>query len=76
VVEGARRGYVLEDHHPHGGLGDYLLGVLAAEGLLAGRSFRKLAVEELPAWGTPREVLAHHGLDGASLARRISEDLG
>ena len=64
--------YVLEDHHPAGGLGDALLSALAPAGILDGRRFAKLAVEELPAWGTPPEVLKFHGLDGASLADRIA----
>ena len=76
VLESIPALYVLEDHHPAGGLADAMLAALAPTGLLDGRRFAKLAVEELPAWGTPPEVLAFHGLDGASLARRIQEDLG
>ncbi|NJD69614.1 MAG: 1-deoxy-D-xylulose-5-phosphate synthase [Candidatus Methylomirabilota bacterium] len=63
--------YVLEDHAPVGGLGDTLLNTLAASGLMSGRHFQKFAVEGYPAWGTPSEVLRHHGLDGESLAARI-----
>ena len=63
--------YVLEDHAPVGGLGDFLLGALVENGLLGGARFRKIAVEGYPASGTPPEVLQHHGLDGASLAKRI-----
>ena len=65
--------YVLEDHSPVGGLGDTLLSALAASDLMGDRHFRKFAVEGYPAWGTPSEVLKHHGLDGASLAARILE---
>lgn len=65
---------VLEDHHPNGALGDRVLEALAGTGDLAGRVFRKFAVEGLPACGTPAEVLAHHGLDGASLAAAILGD--
>ncbi len=75
VLEGIPALYVLEDHHPAGGLGDAILSALVPAGLLDGRRFAKLAVEELPAWGTPPEVLRYHGLDGASLARRIQGEL-
>lgn len=65
--------FALDDHAPVGGLGDTLLNALTSSGLLGGRYFRKFAVEGYPAWGTPSEVLKHHGLDGASLAARILE---
>jgi transketolase len=65
--------FVLEDHAPVGGLGDCLLNALNDAGLTCGRSFTKFAVEDYPACGTPWEVLQVHGLDGASLAKRIKE---
>jgi transketolase len=67
--------YVLEDHAPIGGLGDTILNALVAAKLLDGRQFKKIAVEGYPAWGTPPEVLQYHKLDGASLAKEISESL-
>ena len=63
--------YVLEDHSPVGGLGDCLLNALADAGLMEGRRLRKFGVEGFPACGTPPQALGYHGLDGASLARRI-----
>ena len=66
--------YVLEDHHPRGALGDRVLDALAGTGDLAGRAFRKFAVEGFPACGTPAEVLAYHRLDGASLAEAVLGD--
>ena len=63
--------YVLDDHSPIGGLGDSILNALVSSGFLGTRRFKKLAVEGYPAWGTPEEVLSHHGLDGATLARRL-----
>jgi len=63
---------VIEDHAPIGGLGDYLINELYETGLLAGRNYKKFAVEGLLACGTPQEALRHHGLDGASLARSIA----
>jgi transketolase len=64
--------FVLEDHAPVGGLGDYLLNGLNELQMLGRRRLVKLAVEGYPACGTPWEVLQAHGLDGASLAKRIS----
>jgi transketolase len=63
--------YVLEDHAPVGGLGDFLLNALVENGLLGAARFKKFAVEGYPACGTPPEVLDYHGLDGPSLAKRI-----
>jgi transketolase len=63
--------FVLEDHGTAGGLGDRLLATLAAEALVDGRRFHVFGVTGLPACGTPTEALAAHGLDGASLARRL-----
>jgi transketolase len=57
---------VLEDHSPIGALGD------ALRRALPGRVVTVLGVEGWPACGTPLEALRFHGLDGASLAVRIS----
>jgi len=65
--------FVLEDHAAVGGLGDRLLELLVSRALLKDRSFEKIALDGYPAFGTPFEVLEHHGLDGASLAARISK---
>lgn len=63
--------FILEDHAPVGGLGDFLLNVLVRMGLIEGRIFTNIAVEGFPACGTPQQALAHHRMDGASLAERI-----
>jgi transketolase len=60
---------VLDDHAPVGGLGDALRREL-------GRDVAVLGVEGWPACGTPSEALGAHGLDGASVARRIEALLG
>jgi transketolase len=65
--------FALDDHSPTGGLGDCLLNALAAGNLLGKRRLIKLAVEGMPACGTPWEALRYHRLDGASLAERIRE---
>jgi transketolase len=59
---------VLEDHAPVGGLGDALRRRLDREVSVFG-------VEGWPACGTPAEALHAHGLDGASLADRITAQL-
>ena len=65
--------YVVEDHAPTGGLGDFLLNALSQGGLLQGRTLVKFAVEGFPAGGTPAQALAFHGLDGVSLSKRIAQ---
>ncbi|MBW1819408.1 MAG: 1-deoxy-D-xylulose-5-phosphate synthase [Deltaproteobacteria bacterium] len=63
--------FVVEDHAPVGGFGDFLLNELIGAGGLRSRSFAKFAVEGYPACGTPAEALRFHSLDGASLADRV-----
>jgi transketolase len=75
VVQPYRQIFVVEDHSPVGALGDHLLDVLATNDLLGARTLRKLGVEGFPACGTPPEALRHHGLDGQSLADRVSAEM-
>jgi len=63
--------FILEDHAPVGGLGDFLLGTLVTQGLLDRRRFTRFAVEGYPVCGTPTEALRYHSLDGESIAERI-----
>ncbi len=63
--------FVLEDHHPMGGLGDHLLSVCTSFGLKDHHNLIKFAVEGFPVCGTPVQVLAYHQLDGSSLANRV-----
>lgn len=65
--------YVLEDHAPVGGLGDFLLRQMAKTDLLGERHFKIMAIEGFPACGTPYEALKYHGLDGESLANTIKK---
>ena len=71
VVKNCKKLFVLEDHSPVGGLGDYLLKVLVENNILNGMQFKCFGVEGFPACGTPKEVLKYHGLDGESLSRKI-----
>jgi transketolase len=60
--------FVLEDHAPVGGLADTLRRALQ-------RPVTAFGVEGWPACGTPQEALRFHGLDGVSLADRITAAL-
>jgi transketolase len=66
IVDSYSELFVLEDHAPVGALGDSLRRAAA------GRSVHVFGVEGWPACGTPTEALRYHGLDGSSLADRIS----
>ena len=62
---------VVEDHAPVGGLGDALRRSLADSDTAPAPRVTVLGVEGWPACGTPPEALHAHGLDGASIARRV-----
>jgi transketolase len=64
--------FVLEDHSVIGGLGDRIMDALVSAKALDGKEFEKIGLSDYPECGTPWEVLAYHGLDGMSLAKRIS----
>jgi transketolase len=68
--------FMLEDHHPAGGLMDNLLTACAENGLLNGKQMVKFAVEGYPACGTPQQALAFHELDGLSLSKRVMKYCG
>ena len=55
----------VEDHWPEGGLGDAVLGTLAAEEERP--RVVKLAVRDLPHSGKPAELLAAAGIDAAAI---------
>ena len=63
--------YILEDHAPMGGLGDFLLHQMSKSDLMDGKQIKIFSVEGYPACGTPMEALKYHGLDGESLANSI-----
>ena len=63
--------FALDNHSGYGGLGDLLLNALMSSPNLSDRRLIKFAIDEYPACGTPKEVLAYHKLDGQSLAERI-----
>jgi len=63
--------FVLDNHSQYGGLGDFLLNALMVSDNLRDKKLIKFALDEYPACGTPREVLAYHRLDGEHLAKHI-----
>ncbi|MCX7797151.1 MAG: thiamine pyrophosphate-dependent enzyme [Melioribacter sp.] len=64
--------FVLEDHSTFGGLGERILDALADIHHFQGKKFDIIGLDDYPECGTPLEVLQYHGLDGLSLAKRIS----
>lgn len=63
--------FILDNHSTVGGLGDSLVDAFVQSPKLNDKKFYKFGIEGYPACGTPQEALRHHGLDGASLSRRI-----
>jgi len=59
----------VEEHYIEGGLGDAVAGELSA----AGVKVHKLAVTSLPRSGKAAELLAHFGIDAASIAKKVKE---
>jgi transketolase len=57
----------VEDHYTEGGLGDAVAGELSAQGV----KVHKLAVTALPRSGKPEELLAHFGIDAASIIKQV-----
>jgi transketolase len=71
----------VEDHWPEGGLGDAVLGVLAADTARAGGGqplpvVRKLAVRSMPGSAAPAEQVQLAGIDMASIATAAAELVG
>jgi transketolase len=61
----------LDNHYARGGQGEMLAAALASLALDPVVSVSRLGVTELPECGTNDEVLAHHGLDIASLVQEF-----
>ncbi|MDH7603691.1 MAG: transketolase C-terminal domain-containing protein, partial [Melioribacter sp.] len=64
--------FVLEDHSIIGGLGERILDALADIHHFQAKRFDIIGLDDYPECGTPQEVLQYHGLDGMSIAKRIS----
>ncbi|MGB9437324.1 MAG: transketolase C-terminal domain-containing protein [Desulfobacterales bacterium] len=65
--------FVLDNHSQYGGLGDQVLNTAQQMEATRNKRFIKFGLDEYPACGTPPEVLAHHQLDGKSMAERIQK---
>ncbi|UCD77132.1 MAG: hypothetical protein JSW26_17085 [Desulfobacterales bacterium] len=63
--------FILDNHSQYGGLGDQLLNTAQKIDAARSKRFIKFGLDEYPACGTPPEVLAHHKLDGKSIAATI-----
>ena len=62
----------LDNHYVTLGQGVMVAAALARTGVRARRRDR-IGLTDVPACGSNAEVLAHHGLDGASIARRSAQ---
>jgi transketolase len=67
--------FVLDNHFQFGGLGDQILNAAQNGDELRGKKYKKIALTEYPACGTPPEVLAYHKLDGESIAEMIRQSV-
>ncbi|MEX1328197.1 MAG: transketolase C-terminal domain-containing protein [Desulfobacterales bacterium] len=67
--------FVLDNHFQFGGLGDQILNAAQNGDKLRCKKYKKIALTEYPACGTPPEVLAYHGLDGESIAAKILQTI-
>ncbi|WSA74781.1 transketolase [Streptomyces sp. NBC_01799] len=65
---------VVEDHHPEGGIGEAVLSALAVQRLTP--AFAHLAVRDLPASGTPSELLDAAGISHTHIARATHDLVG
>jgi transketolase len=76
AVGECRRIFTLDDHMLSGGFGERLLAAWSEKYPKSTTNFHRFGLRELPACGTPIEVLRHHGLDGSSLAEFILNQVG
>lgn len=63
----------VEDHFPHGGVGDAVLGALAEE---TGVQLKKLAVNEIARSGQPDELLDKYGISSRHVVWAVKQLLG
>ncbi len=59
----------VEDHYPEGGLGDAVLGAVAANGV----NVHKLAVTGIPRSGKPDELLERHGISANAIVQKVKD---
>jgi len=61
---------VVEDHYPEGGIGEAVLGALK-EDLSVVKTFKHLAVKEIPRSGKPKELLLKYGIAAQSIVETV-----
>ena len=59
----------VEDHYSEGGLGDAVLGAVAANGV----NVHKLAVTGIPRSGKPDELLERHGISANAIVQKVKD---
>jgi transketolase len=59
----------VEDHYPHGGLGDAVSEAVWDQGFRV----RRLAVRETPRSGTPEELIDHYGISARAISDAVRE---
>ncbi len=57
----------VEEHYPHGGIGDAVLAALAGERV----EVHKLAVREIPRSGAPEELLDRYGISARAIVEKV-----
>jgi transketolase len=62
----------VEDHYPHGGLGDAVLAALAGARVVV----HKLAVTEIPHSGKPKELLDRYGISARHIVNAVQRLVG
>jgi len=62
----------VEDHYAHGGIGDAVLGALAADRV----AVYKLAVREIPRSGGPEELLDKYGISARAIVGKVRSLVG
>ena len=62
----------VEDHYPHGGIGDAVLSALATENA----HVHKLAVREIPRSGKAAELLERFGISAAHIVAKVKSLVG
>jgi transketolase len=74
VRDTAGRLVTVEDHRPEGGLGDAVLGAVAATGMPL--HLVKLSVSLMPGSGTPTDLLRAAGIDTTAIVSAVAALLG
>lgn len=61
----------VDNHYISGGQAETILAAAAEAGILGNKLVLRLGLKDIPACGSPAEVLAHHGLDADGISSSI-----